>query len=97
VIRVHLLRTGIDQLFGERGGAMRKPEIYFTFINQYQQIFGEYNWYDITIIELSFEYDMEMTGGYEFTFILLGIGFLFRHTVDLENSVVGKRLKDIRG
>jgi len=76
---------------------MRKPEIYFTFINQYQQIFGEYNWYDITIIELSFEYDMEMTGGYEFTFILLGIGFLFRHTVDLENSVVGKRLKDIRG
>jgi len=66
-------------------------KIFIDYINEWNQIWGSWNWITITIINVSFEDDISL-GGYEFTFILLGLGFYVRiyHT---ETPLMKKILK----
>lgn len=51
-------------------------------IQQWSQLWETCNWYDYDLIWIRFENDIIM-GGYEATFIILGLGFRWRwnHTV----------------
>ena len=51
------------------------------FINQYAQLFSPHNWYSMTLIQCEFEND-SWTGGYEFVFILLGLGIRIRYNTN---------------
>ena len=46
--------------------------------NEWKQLLGGYNWYNITIINLYLEND-QMTYGYEFVFTVLGLGIRIRY------------------
>jgi len=50
---------------------------FIEFINEWFQGWGKWNWYDFTLIEISFINDI-MVPGYEFIFIILGLGFRLR-------------------
>ncbi len=50
---------------------------FVNFINEWCQFAGEFNWYTFTFLELQFENE-KMTGGAEFVFIVLGLGFRVR-------------------
>jgi hypothetical protein len=56
---------------------------FLTFLNDWEQISGKWNWIEFNIIQLYFENDT-WTGGYEFVFQLLGLGFRIRYNYDLE-------------
>lgn len=47
-------------------------------INDWEQIFGKWNWLELHVIHIYFEKDL-MVEGFEFEFALLGLGFRFRH------------------
>lgn len=68
-----------------------KHEIFGHFINQWNQFKGKWNWYTATLLLVEFENDI-WTGGAEFTFIILGLGFRIRWNYNFENSHVGKRI-----
>jgi hypothetical protein len=51
---------------------------FLEFKNEWTQLVGKYNWYTVTFIQIEFENDL-FTGGYEFVFILLGLGFRLRY------------------
>ena len=47
-------------------------------VNEWKQIFGNWNWYSFTFIHIYAERDF-FAGGYEFEFVILGLGFRFRY------------------
>lgn len=50
-------------------------------INEWRQLFGKYNWYTCTLINIKFEVD-DWTAGYEFLFVVLGLGIRVRYNTD---------------
>ena len=68
----------------------KEKKIYITPINQWSQLFGKFNWYNWDVVNIGIEWDMEVTGGYEVVFIIMGLGFIFRHNVNFEDSKVGE-------
>lgn len=50
---------------------------FIQFVNEWPQFWGKYNWYDFTLIMIRFEKDLMLTG-YEFEFVILGLGFRIR-------------------
>jgi hypothetical protein len=48
------------------------------FINDWAQFHGTWNWYTFTLINIEFENDV-MCHGYEFYFVILGLGFRIRY------------------
>lgn len=68
-----------------------KHEIFGHFINQWNQLKGKWNWYTATLLLVEFENDI-WTGGAEFTFIILGLGFRVRWNYNFEGSEVGKHV-----
>lgn len=52
-------------------------ECLLSFKNDWAQIFGHWNWYNFTLIDIEAEND-KMLGGYEFDFVVLGLGIHFR-------------------
>ena len=50
-------------------------------INQWKQLWGGYNWYTVTLIQIEFEREL-MAYGYEFIFTMLGLGFRVRYNTD---------------
>jgi len=50
-------------------------------INQWEQLKGGFNWYTMTFIQIEFEKEL-MAYGYEFIFIILGLGFRVRYNTD---------------
>ena len=46
-------------------------------INDWKQLWGKYNWYTFHFINIYLEDDV-WTGGFEFEFVVLGLGFRFR-------------------
>ena len=50
-------------------------------INQWDQLKGGFNWYTMTFIQIEFEKEL-MAYGYEFIFIILGLGFRVRYNTD---------------
>lgn len=51
------------------------------FVNEWKQIIGKWNWYTFTFIEIYFEND-KFTKGYEFQFMLLGLGVRIRYNTE---------------
>lgn len=64
-------------------------------INDWEQVFGSWNWYTFHWIHLYMENEI-MTGGFEFEFVVLGLGFRVRWNYALEESPVGKSIKDYK-
>ena len=62
-----------------------------TFYNDWEQLFGKWNWYNLTLVEISLEKDI-MIPGYEFAFIILGIGVRFRYNGDWSKTPEGREL-----
>lgn len=50
---------------------------FIDWTNQWTQLWEKCNWYDFDLLWVRFENDMIM-GGYEATFIVLGLGFRWR-------------------
>lgn len=50
----------------------------FSFRNDWKQIGGKYNWYNFTLCSIWFENET-YTGGVEFEFVVLGLGFWIRY------------------
>ena len=50
-------------------------------INQWEQLKGGFNWYTMTFIQIKLEKEL-MAYGYEFIFIILGLGFIVRYNTD---------------
>jgi len=64
-------------------------------INDWEQIFGHYNWYTFHFLHIYAENDI-MVPGIEFEIVILGIGFRFRYNKkSFNDSIVGKRLKEL--
>lgn len=54
------------------------PQTFIETHNDWLQLFNTFNWYTFTLINIEFEND-NFTHGYEFIFIILGLGFRVRH------------------
>ena len=65
-----------------------------NFINEWEQIFGKWNWYSFHFVHIYFEKDC-MVEGYEFEFIILGLGFRIRINTFNENNEIYKSAKEI--
>jgi len=58
-------------------------DFFMHFINEWSQLKGKWNWFSFTLIQIYFENEV-MTGGYEFMFIILGLGFRIRYNYSNE-------------
>ncbi len=63
-------------------------------INDWAQVFGRWNWYSFHFLHIYFEKDC-MLDGYEFEFVVLGLGFRVRINTWTEDNEVIKRVKSI--
>jgi hypothetical protein len=52
--------------------------LFIELINDWKQFHGSWNWYTFTLINIEFENDA-MTHGYEFYFVILGLGIRIRY------------------
>ncbi len=71
-------------------------DIFIHSINDWEQIFGRWNWYTFHLLHVYFEKDV-MCGGYEFEFAVLGLGFRMRIN-DPESDgykTIHARIKDL--
>lgn len=62
---------------------------FIEILCEWSQIIGKYNWYSFTLINIYCENET-WTGGFEFEFIILGVGLRFRWNYNpkiLENMV----------
>lgn len=53
-------------------------DFFISSYNDWSQLFGKFNWYTFTLINIYFEND-KWTGGINFEFIILGLGFRVRY------------------
>jgi len=67
----------------------------FEIINEWKQLFGKFNWYTATFIKIEFEKD-EMACGYEFLFVVLGLGFRIRYNTDKALELFEKWDKEVK-
>lgn len=67
---------------------------FISFIFQWKQLKGNWNWYNFNLIEISFMKDI-IVPGIEVTFILFGIGFSFRHNFDWGGSEIKEIIDDL--
>lgn len=68
-------------------------DIFFSFYNDWRQLFGEYNWYNFTFLEVSAEKD-DVCPGWEFVFVVLGLGIRLRINQDMNSTEQGRLLKE---
>ena len=64
-------------------------------INQWSQLIEKYNWYTWTFFQLEVEKE-NMAWGYEFIFILMGLGFRIRYNTDKSNEQFEKWDKEVK-
>lgn len=57
-----------------------------TFINEWEQLFGEWNWITFTPICIELQ-DDDLMKGYEITVIVLGLGFILRYNRPLSDKI----------
>lgn len=57
-----------------------------SFVNEWYQLRGGFNWYSFDLIHLMFEYD-KMTEGLEFEFYLLGFGIRIRYNLPASDAI----------
>lgn len=73
----------------------KEGNVFMHLINEWEQIFGNWNWYTCTPIKFEFENEV-MTGGWTLEIILLGIGFRLRWNYAFEESEAGKKIQEIK-
>ena len=56
-------------------------KLFLDLSTEWTQLFGEYNWYSCTLINIYFESD-DMTHGYEFVATLLGFTLRVRYNTN---------------
>src|SRR5258708_4768231 len=92
------LRGGHADAWIFRGEIMRSILNRFSahFNNDWRQIFqvGQCNWYSFHVAYVYFEID-EMAKAYEFTCILVGLGFTVRYDRDFEHSEIQRRADEV--
>lgn len=64
-------------------------------INQWEQLFGKWNWYTWTLVQVEFEKE-NMAYGYEFLFILFGLGFRIRYNTEKSHKQFAEWMEDIK-
>jgi len=70
------------------------PKLFLDLSTEWSQLFGEYNWYSFTLINIYFESD-DMTEGYEFVATLIGFTLRVRYNTDEALKQFAKWDKDI--
>jgi len=75
--------------FDKKGNSFIHP------INQWEQFWGKWNWYDFTLIEISAENDISAPG-YEFLIIILGLGFRLRINRSWRGTKLQKSINNIK-
>lgn len=68
----------------------------FSFINEWHQLFGDWNWITFTPICIEFEEDMAMQG-LELMIIVMGFGFRIRYNKPSSDKIFegfDKMIKD---
>ena len=72
-------------------------DAFIHIINDWEQLLGRWNWYTFHLIHIYLEKD-EMCGGYEFEFVIFGLGFRLR--INNPNSEgykeMERRIKDYK-
>lgn len=56
-------------------------KLFLDLTSEWEQIFGKYNWYSFTLLELYLEND-KWTGGYEFVATFLGFRLRLRYNTE---------------
>ena len=76
---------------------MSEKNWFIDWQEEWSQFFESCNWYDFHVIHIHFENDKIM-GGYEFSFILLGLGFRWRwnHTTTETMQECLEAVEDIK-
>jgi hypothetical protein len=64
-------------------------------IFEWEQLIGKWNWVTFHPIMIELEND-KMSGGWEFTLILLGVGIRFRYNYAFEESEAGQRFAEFK-
>lgn len=67
----------------------------FSYIFEWSQLIGKWNWYTFTLIEINFEYE-KMTEGLEFMCIILGLGFRIRFNLPASDVIFDKFEKEAK-
>lgn len=67
----------------------KETKFVFQFINEWTQLKGNYNWYNWTIVDISFEKDVILPG-FEVNFVLFGIGIFIRINGNWEETKAGR-------
>ena len=69
-------------------------KLFLNLTSEWEQLFGKYNWYTFTFLELYFEND-EFTGGLEFVATFLGFRLRARYNTDKYFEKEKEWLEDI--
>lgn len=64
-------------------------------ICEWEQLFGKWNWYDFHLFLIRLHNDNEFAPGYEFEFIVLGLGFRARFNKSWENTELQESIDDM--
>jgi len=67
--------------------------IFIESVNYWYWLFHACNWFDVELINISFEKD-SMLDGYEFSFVILGFGLRLRWNTFTEDNEIIKRAKE---
>ncbi len=59
----------------------------FGFINDWQQLWGKWNWVTCHLFHIYFEKESMVGRSYEFEFALLGLGFYIRYTPEISEEI----------
>jgi hypothetical protein len=66
----------------------------FEWCNEWKQLWGKYNWYSFTLVNINYE-KQDFTHGHEFTFIVLGLGFWLRINNPTFDEWTDEMMKDM--
>ncbi len=58
-----------------------------SLINDWEQLFGSYNWYSFHVFHCYFEKEVAWGKSYEFSFALAGLGFTIRYTASISEEL----------
>ena len=72
---------------------MKKVDYIIEFINEWEQLFGKWNWVDANLIKVCFMNDYTAPG-YEFEFIIIGFGIRIRLNRNWKNTKLQRTIDD---
>lgn len=83
--------------FGDRWTLHLGKSAFIHTVNDWEQLFGKWNWYTFNIIQFYIEKD-DMLPGWEVEVALLGLGLRFRWNDEeaIKKSEAGQRIEDFK-